>query len=275
MPTPASPSVFDSAFATATAATELRPGRYAVTIDDGWGVGGRPNGGYLLACLQRAALLATGRPHPLSVSAVFLRPPAPGPAEVVVDPLRAGSTVASARARLTQGGEPLVEALVSAGTLSTDIDAEWADGPAPEIAPIADCVPSSDRMPDGTEVTLLRHLDVRLDPATVSWARDGGHGRPEMLATVALADGADPDPLVATLAADALPPVVFALGRFGWAPTVEMTVHTRALPAAGRLRVLSRARLVASGWFDEEAEVWDSAGRLVTQSRQLARVGRG
>jgi hypothetical protein len=41
------------------------------------------------------------------------------------------------------------------------------------------------------------------------------------------------------------------------------------------LRVLARARLVAGGWFDEEAEVWDSAGRLVTQSRQLARVGRG
>jgi hypothetical protein len=31
---------------------------------------------------------------------------------------------------------------------------------------------------------------------------------------------------------------------------------------------------VSAGWFDEEAEVWDSAGRLVAQSRQLARVGR-
>ena len=28
-------------------------------------------------------------------------------------------------------------------------------------------------------------------------------------------------------------------------------------------------------WFDEEAEVWDAAGRLVAQSRQIARVGRG
>ena len=32
---------------------------------------------------------------------------------------------------------------------------------------------------------------------------------------------------------------------------------------------------VHDGWFDEEVEVWDSAGRLVAQSRQLARAGRG
>jgi hypothetical protein len=31
---------------------------------------------------------------------------------------------------------------------------------------------------------------------------------------------------------------------------------------------------VGGGWFDEEAEVWDSVGRLVAQSRQIARVGR-
>lgn len=272
--------VFDSAFAAATAATEIAPGRYAVTIDPGWGVGGRPNGGYLLACLQRAALLAGGREHPLSVSGVFVRPPAPGPAEVVVEPLRAGSTVTSARVRLEQDGRSLVEGLVTTGTLSPDENGDGPVGPdwtaaAPAMPPPEDGVASGDRLPDGTEVALLRHLDVRLDSATAGWATGRPAGRPEMRATVALADGADPDPLVATLASDALPPVVFALGRYGWAPTVEMTVHTRAVPAPGRLRVLARARLVAGGWFDEEAEVWDSAGRLVTQSRQLARVGRG
>ena len=31
-----------------------------------------------------------------------------------------------------------------------------------------------------------------------------------------------------------------------------------------------RGQLWQGGWFDEEAEVWDSAGRLVAQSRQLA-----
>ncbi len=72
----------------------------------------------------------------------------------------------------------------------------------------------------------------------------------------------------------ALPPVVFGLGAFGWAPTVELTWHMRAVPAPGLLRVAARCRHVSGGWFDEEAEVWDSAGRLVAQSRQLARVGR-
>lgn len=42
-------------------------------------------------------------------------------------------------------------------------------------------------------------------------------------------------------------------------------------PAAGRGEV----RHVSGGWFDEEAEVWDATGRLVAQSRQIARVGRG
>jgi hypothetical protein len=61
----------------------------------------------------------------------------------------------------------------------------------------------------------------------------------------------------------------------GWSPTVELTWYMRAVPAPGPLRVAARCRHVSGGWFDEEAEVWDSAGHLVAQSRQIARVGRG
>jgi hypothetical protein len=68
---------------------------------------------------------------------------------------------------------------------------------------------------------------------------------------------------------------VFNSGSYGWAPTVELTWHMRAVPTPGWLAVHGRARLVSDGWFDEEVEVWDSAGRLVAQSRQIARVGRG
>ena len=84
-----------------------------------------------------------------------------------------------------------------------------------------------------------------------------------------------PDAYLLALAVDALPPVIFGITRAGWSPTVELTWHMRALPAPGLLRVAARSRHVSGGWFDEESEVWDSAGRLVAQSRQIARVGRG
>jgi hypothetical protein len=68
--------------------------------------------------------------------------------------------------------------------------------------------------------------------------------------------------------------VTFDLGRMGWAPTMELTAHVRAVPAPGWLVVRHETRNLAGGMFEEDCEVWDSAGRLVAQSRQLARVPR-
>ncbi len=75
-------------------------------------------------------------------------------------------------------------------------------------------------------------------------------------------------------ALDALPPVTFDLGLPGWAPTVELTAHVRGDPAPGWLLVRHETRHVAGGHFEEDAAVWDATGRLVAQSRQLARIPR-
>jgi hypothetical protein len=74
---------------------------------------------------------------------------------------------------------------------------------------------------------------------------------------------------------DALPPVALSVGTRGWAPTVELTWHLRAVPAPGWLAVHGGGRLVAGGWFDEGVEIWDSSGGLVAQSRQIARTSGG
>jgi hypothetical protein len=73
---------------------------------------------------------------------------------------------------------------------------------------------------------------------------------------------------------DALPPVTFGLGMPGWAPTLELTAHVRAEPAPGWMKVRHATRNMAGGMFEEDCEIWDSAGRLVAQSRQLARAPR-
>ena len=53
---------------------------------------------------------------------------------------------------------------------------------------------------------------------------------------------------------------------------LELTAHVRAKPAPGWLRVRVSTRNFAGGLLEEDAEVWDSRGRLVAQSRQLARA---
>ena len=151
-------------------------------------------------------------------------------------------------------------------------------GPPPGFPPIEDCVDLGQwrgtTAADGTN-GYAAQVEVLMDPATTGWRQDEPSGLPEMRGYFRLRDGQDPDPYVLALAVDGLPPVVFGLGATGWAPTVELTWHMRAVPCPGPLAVAARARHVSGGWFDEEAEVWDASGRLVAQSRQMARVGRG
>jgi acyl-CoA thioesterase len=277
-----------SEFARATAVSRTSDGRYAATVADGWGVGGAANGGYLLAIAVRAGLAELPHSHPVAVSGHFLRPPADGPASVEVEPLRAGRTVSSGRVRLVEPAGAVLDVLLSASDLGADSEAqEWSRAPTPSMPPPDECARGNPTLPGGVRVGLLDHVDARLDPATAhqmrepaepieyrGWVREPAEPV-EYRGWVRLVDGTDPDPLVALLAADALPPTTFRLGIFGWAPTVELTFLLRGLPTPGWLAVRTRTERVAGGWFDENAEVWDSGGKLVGQARQLARVGRG
>jgi hypothetical protein len=241
---------------------------YDIDLHPGWVIGGKPNGGYLLAALARAACDAVDKPHPLAVSGHYLRAPDAGPASVHVEVLRRGRRVSTARATLFQSGRSCIETLVSAGRLSDD-PVDYSAAPPPQLPDPDDC--ASGERPD-FRVELMDHVDLRLDPATVPF--DQPHGDPELRGWIRLTDGEAPSVWSLLLAVDAMPPTVFNLGRYGWAPTVELTVLIRGLPAPGWLRVQATTRQVgADGWFDEEATAWDSLGRIVAQSRQLALVG--
>jgi hypothetical protein len=47
-------------------------------------------------------------------------------------------------------------------------------------------------------------------------------------------------------------------------------VHVRARPVPGWLACRVSTRFVIDGYQEEDVEIWDSAGRPVAQSRQLA-----
>ncbi len=261
--------------AKASAVEPLGDGRYGAVLDPSWSIGTKPNGGYLLTVLARAAVAeaAVGAiaelPHPVAVSAHFLTAPDPGPAEVAVEVLRHGRTASQVRATLSAGGKRCVEAVVTCGRLHPATAPYWSSVPVPDFPPEQDCGPAPDADPR-FPVPMFGEVELRTDPATAGFAV----GRPAMAGEIrgyVRPTTGPPDPYSVLIALDALPPATFDLGLAGsWVPTMELTAYLRALPAPGPLRVRQRARLVADGRVDEDCDVWDSTGALVGSATQLA-----
>jgi acyl-CoA thioesterase len=258
-------------FAAATAVRRLDGGRYRAEIDGDYGFAEAINGGYLMAVLLRAAVEASPHRHPVATSACFLRVARPGPAEILIEPRKAGRTTAATRVTLVQDDLPVVDAQVSTGTLDAAAAPVWSGPPPSDMPAIGDCLVFE---PRSETRGFADQVDMRFDPATMGWLDGQPAGEPRMRAYFRAREPYPPDAYLLALAVDALPPVVLNTGAAGWAPTVQLTWHMRAVPAPGWLAIHGSGRLVSDGWFDEEVEVWDATGRLVAQSRQLARVGR-
>ncbi len=259
-----------------TTPTATGNGSFAVELEEGWQVGGGLNGGYLLATVGSAIRAAIPhRADPLAVSAYYLTASRPGPATIDVDVRRDGGSIATASAELRQGEEPRLAVLATYGDLGSATDDVRTTAQEPELPPRDRCVPGSLAPEEFRKRSpLLDRFDMLFHPDQVGWALGSPSGRGEFTAWFRLKDGREPDPIALLLVCDALPPVTFDLGMPGWAPTLELTVHVRAMPAPGWLKVHHATRNMAGGMFEEDCEVWDSTGRLVAQSRQLARQPR-
>ncbi|MFF5723800.1 thioesterase family protein [[Kitasatospora] papulosa] len=274
-------TIGDSEFDRDTAVTLREEGVYDAELSAGWTIIHAVNGGYLLALLGRALGEALPHADPFSVSAHYLTASVPGPAVIRTQVVRTGRTLSTGEASLFQLAEDGTEierirVLATYGDLDGLSDDIRTSAEPPAIPPLEQCLGTSDgasAIPGSSAIT--ERLDIKLDPATVGWAVGAPSGKGEMRGWFGLADGRDADPLSLLLTVDALPPTSFELGLKGWTPTVELTAHIRCRPAPGPLRVSITTRNLAGGFLEEDADVWDSAGRLVAQSRQLARAPRG
>jgi len=259
-----------------TAVEPVGDGSFRARLDDGWRVGGGLNGGYLLGVLGNALRAASQqRPDPLVVSAYFLGPASAGEALVRTRPRRSGGSTATFAADLEQDGEARVTALATYGRLDGLPQDVGTTATEPVLPPVEDCASNDLAPPELLRVAPIQErLDVRFAPESAGWAMGRPSMRGELRAWFRFRDDRDPDPVSLLTVVDALPPVTFDLGQMGWAPTMELTAHVRAHPAPGWLRLRMSTANVAGGMFEEDCEVWDSTGRLVAQSRQLARQPR-
>lgn len=251
-------------------------GRFGATVSPEWTIGGKPNGGYLLAMLGRTAVAVGAHPHVIAASAHYVRSPDPGAVAIETELLRAGRSASQVRARMSQDGHTCVEALVTTSALDAAAVPYWADGlPVPGETAFEDGVRITSPGPGGTPVALLDQVQIRLDPDSLGFRSGAPRGRGELRGWLALPEEEQFDSTSLLFAVDAFPPATFDVELAGWVPTLELTVYVRALPAPGPVRVLQRAQLIEGQRVDESCFVWDHRGRLVAQGTQLAGIRLG
>ena len=118
----------------------------------------------------------------------------------------------------------------------------------------------------------MDNVENRMHPSTRFLTHAVGD-ESEVRGYIRFADGREPDVWSLPFFVDASAPSIFeVLEQRSWVPTIELTVHVRAVPAPGWLRLIMRSRFIQDGFFEEEGELWDSQDRLVAVSRQLAMV---
>jgi hypothetical protein len=263
-------------FAEDSAVAVRGPGTFDAVINPEWAIGGKPNGGYLLAMLGRAAASVSAHDHVIAASAHYLHAPEPGPVVIEAEPLRGGRSASQIRARLSQGGQACIEALLTTSELDADTAPYWDRGlPQLSQVPYEGCDRLVPQLPDGSRVAIMDQIEVRLEPDSTGFTTGAPSGRGELRGWLALPGDEAFDPTSLLFAVDAFPPATFDIEFSGWVPTLELTAYVRALPAPGPVRILQRAQLIDAQRVDESCYVWDRTGRLVAHASQLAGIRLG
>ena len=240
-------------------------------IDDAWNFGGKfINGGYLqgIAAAAVSQVIDPSLDH-LAVSTMFSAQILPRPIDIEVDIARIGRRISSASARLIQDGEARVTSLVTVGRLPDDLGAATLGVPMPEMPSMDECPESEFSVDKGSMGEMGEVLDMRFVPG-YGFSYDKPTGE-ELYAWVRFRDRRPLDTLSLIAFSDIAPPLAFALGDFGWAPTLQMQVTTYAKPVGDTVLMRVHGRPYGATMFGcEDVDLWDTRGVLVARGRQLA-----
>jgi acyl-CoA thioesterase II len=254
--------------------TEVRPsgeGSYEATLSADWEIWG-PMGGYVAACALRAAGASTEQARPAAFSCHYLGVADFGRVELRVEARRSGRTAASQRVEVTQGGRPILDAMVwSVGDVAGLEHDETSPPPVPdpdELPEISELLPE-DAAPPFPFWNNLEAKPLAFEP---QWPPDGP--RParwqEWLRFTPTATFEDPwaDAARCVILVD-LPSWPSAHRPHAWkqppftAPTLDLNVAFHR-PTSGRDWLLcdGAAPLSTGGLFGWHARVWSTGGRL-------------
>jgi acyl-CoA thioesterase len=248
-----------------TGSTPRGDGIRDLTLTERWNTPlGKPNGGYLLAAMLRGLDEEIQAGDPLVAAVSYLTSPEAGPAELRTSALRRGRRVQTGQAALWQGERHVAQLVASFAGRTGGRSLEL--GSPPEL-------PSPDRCTDPRDLGwpgggISDRVDYRL-ASQPGWAQGAPSGDPTAEVWQRLAGGREIDLPALALLCDSYAPPILELGDLQ-SMTVQLTVHLHRRPVPGWIATRLTTRHLVDGFHEEDCELWDEAGNLVAQSRQLA-----
>jgi acyl-CoA thioesterase-2 len=240
-------------------------GRYSTRLDDAWEIWG-PSGGYLASIALHAAGQCAQIPRPASFYCHFLSPPAFDEVELTVTVLKRGRRSESISVAMSQGGKPVLHALVRTAAKAPGY--EHQEPTAPDVTPPDEAEPLT-RMKDGKPLfNFWNNVSCRRPER-----RETGEPRPAITREWVRFE---PTPCFDDLFIDAARPLIL-LDTFGWpavwqkyrgedytAPNLDISVCFHRFATEDEwLLVDHECPVAADGLLGVSGRVWDTNGRLL------------
>lgn len=253
-------------FSKDTQLEELSAGHYRAQVSNNWSIMSAPNGGYLMAligeAMQRFAELAA----PVQITVNYSsKTQELAPLDIEVTRFAQSRQFDRLQATARQGGKVVMQAF---GTFMSEYEvAASSQEKLQNLAPREQCT-SRAGMPG---LTVFEQVEMRLDPVTSGWMKGDTAEFSEIYGWMRIPSVEEWSATSLMMACDTCPPSIFVShGALGWVPTIEMSVHIKAIPKGEWLKARFHSKYLGKSLLQEDGELWDEDDNLVAVSRQLA-----
>lgn len=240
-------------------------------VSDRWSIGGTANGGYSMALAAKALSKVLPHKDPLSISGHYLDRVEPGPLLIEVEPLKVGKSISTANVKLIQNSIEKIRFIGSFTDFSHAKGETYMYRQAPDFPPIEECI----KVPftKGFSPNLELQIKKMYTKDSVWWEETSLENNAELNLYMSWPNGEPYDLFSIILFLDATTPPIFnRIGARGWVPTISLASYIRSIPSEGPLRVVAKTQFLIDGYLEEDREIWDSEGKLVGTSRQIAKL---
>ncbi|WGY71377.1 thioesterase family protein [Burkholderia cepacia] len=244
-----------------------------IDISSQFNVLGYPNGGYLTRLAAETLAVRSAHPDLLAIHASFVGHPVSGPAIARISDLGSTKSLSRAMLALVQNDELKAHYIATFTDFSRTAGATARLSNQPvDITPFPACINIDSLALPAPMQSFVSQFNLHLAPGSLQ--NFGPDRTAAVEGWISLADESPSTLESLVLFADAFPPPVYnVIEPAAWdsVPTIEYSVYLKARPVPGPIHARFVSNEVCSGLLVIDGELRDSDGRLLAESRQLAK----